>query len=118
MWRWPNGARLRFAYLECDAELTKGIATRGCMSRSRVHSRACREQANIVSKRGKLASDATLPSASEPARRVKISMGGPFAEHPVRLAAAAGAAEENLEHRARQQGRLRSRLRFSPDRVR
>jgi hypothetical protein len=27
-------------------------------------------------------------------------MGGPFAEHPVRLAAAAGAAEENLEHRA------------------
>ena len=30
---------------------------------------------------------------------VKISMGGPFAEHPVRLAAAAGAAEENLENR-------------------
>ena len=33
---------------------------------------------------------------------VKVSMGRPFAEHPVRLAAAAGAAEENLEHRARQ----------------
>src|SRR6516164_442075 len=49
---------------------------------------------------------------------VKISMGGPFAEHPVRLAAAAGAAEENLEHRARQQGRLRPRLRFPPDGVR
>src|SRR5215813_12366166 len=49
---------------------------------------------------------------------VKISMGGPFAEHPVRLAAAAGAAEENLEHRARQQGRLRPRLRLPPDRVR
>ena len=48
---------------------------------------------------------------------VKISMGGPFAEHPVRLAAAAGAAEENLEHRARQQGRLRPRLRLPPDRV-
>src|SRR5262249_5943025 len=45
-------------------------------------------------------------------------MGGPFAEHPVRLAAAAGAAEENLEHRARQQGRLRARLRFPPDGVR
>src|SRR5262249_57568104 len=49
---------------------------------------------------------------------VKISMGGPFAEHPVRLAAAAGTAEENLEHRARQQGRLRPRLRLPPDRVR
>src|SRR5262249_13631228 len=49
---------------------------------------------------------------------VKITMGGPFAEHPVRLAAAAGAAEENLEHRARQQGRLRPRLRFPPDGVR
>ena len=49
---------------------------------------------------------------------VKIGMGGPFAEHPVRLAAAAGAAEENLEHRARQQGRLRPRLRLPPDRVR
>src|SRR5262249_26868736 len=49
---------------------------------------------------------------------VKISMGGPFAEHPVRLAAAASAAEENLEHRARQQGRLWPRLRFPPDRVR
>src|SRR5215831_17705510 len=48
---------------------------------------------------------------------VKVGMGGPFAEHPVRLAAAAGAAEENLEHRARQQGRLRSRLRLPPDRV-
>src|SRR5262245_29347401 len=44
-------------------------------------------------------------------------MAGPFAEHPVRLAAAAGAAEENLEHRARQQGRLRSRLRLPADRV-
>src|SRR5262249_35197381 len=44
-------------------------------------------------------------------------MGGPFAEHPIRLAAAAGAAEENLEHRARQQGRLRPRLRLPPDRV-
>src|SRR5262245_3705116 len=49
---------------------------------------------------------------------VKISMGGPFAEHPVRLAAAAGAAEENVEHRARQQRRLRLRLRLPPDRVR
>src|SRR5262245_41333879 len=49
---------------------------------------------------------------------VQISMGGPFAEHPVRLAAAAGAAEENLEHRARQQGRLRPRLRLPSDRVR
>src|SRR5262249_58789658 len=49
---------------------------------------------------------------------VKISMRGPFAEHPVRLAAAAGAAEENLEHRTRQQGRLRPRLRLPPDRVR
>jgi hypothetical protein len=49
---------------------------------------------------------------------VQSSMGGPFAEHPVRLAAAAGAAEENLEHRARQQGRLRPRLRLPPDRVR
>src|SRR3954453_4158009 len=48
---------------------------------------------------------------------VKISMGRPFAEHPVRLAAAAGAAEENLEHRARQQGGLRPRLRLPPDRV-
>src|SRR6516164_7813625 len=45
-------------------------------------------------------------------------MGRPFAEHPVRLAAAAGAAEENLEHRARQQGRLRPRLRLPADRVR
>src|SRR5262245_4211540 len=44
-------------------------------------------------------------------------MGGPFAEHPVRLAAAAGAANENLEHRARQQGRLRPRLRLPPDGV-
>src|SRR5258705_11651128 len=44
-------------------------------------------------------------------------MGRPFAEHPVRLAATAGAAEENLEHRARQQGRLRPRLRLPPDRV-
>src|SRR5215472_1978738 len=49
---------------------------------------------------------------------VKISMGGPFAEHPVGLAAAAGSAEENLEHRARQQGRLRPRLRLPPDRIR
>src|SRR5262249_19733047 len=49
---------------------------------------------------------------------VKIGMRGPFAEHPVRLAAAAGAAEENLEHRARQQGRLRPRLGLPPDRVR
>src|SRR5262245_58374457 len=49
---------------------------------------------------------------------VKISMGSPFAEHPVRLAAAAGAAEENLEHRARQQGRLWPPLRFPPDGVR
>src|SRR5262249_21843418 len=48
---------------------------------------------------------------------VKIGMGGPFAEHPVRLAAAAGAAEENLEHRPREQGRLRPRLRLPPDRV-
>jgi hypothetical protein len=46
---------------------------------------------------------------------VKISMGGPFAEHPIRLAAAAGAAEENLEHPARQQGRLRPRLGLPPD---
>ena len=45
-------------------------------------------------------------------------MGGPFAEHPVGLAAAAGAAEENLEYRARQQGRLRPLLRPPPDRVR
>src|SRR5215470_16401812 len=49
---------------------------------------------------------------------VKISMGGPFAEHPVRLAAAAGAAEKNLEHRARQQGHLWALLRLPPDRVR
>src|SRR4249920_3483947 len=46
---------------------------------------------------------------------VKIGMGGPFAEHPIRLAAAAGAAEENLEHRARQQCGLRPRLRLPPD---
>jgi hypothetical protein len=24
MWRWPNGARLRFAYLECDADVYQG----------------------------------------------------------------------------------------------
>src|SRR5262245_58052319 len=49
---------------------------------------------------------------------VQIGMGSPFAEHPVRLAAAAGAAEEHLEHRAGEQGRLRSPLRLPPDRVR
>src|SRR5262245_9559136 len=49
---------------------------------------------------------------------VKIRMGSPFAEHPVRLAASTGAAEENLEHRTRQQGRLRPQLRLPPDRVR
>jgi len=38
--------------------------------------------------------------------------------HAVCLAAAAGAAEENLEHRARQQGLLRPRLRLPPDSVR
>ena len=45
-------------------------------------------------------------------------MGGPFAQHPVGLAAAAGAAEENLKHRARQQRRLRAFLRRPPDRLR
>src|SRR5262245_6134713 len=49
---------------------------------------------------------------------VKIGIGGPFDDTPVRVAAAAGAAEENLEPRARQQGRLRPRLRLPPDRVR
>jgi len=42
MWRWPNGARLRFAYLErdADADAFRGTATRGCMSRSWARSRA------------------------------------------------------------------------------
>src|SRR5262249_23718987 len=49
---------------------------------------------------------------------VKIRRGGPSADHPVRFAAAAGAAEETLEHRTRHQGCLWARLRSPPDRVR
>src|SRR5262249_11519338 len=49
---------------------------------------------------------------------VKVGMRGPFAKHPVRRAAAGGAAEETLEQGARREGRLRPRLRLPPDRVR
>ena len=39
MWRWPNGARLRATRTRT---LTRGTATRGCMSRSWARSRAPR----------------------------------------------------------------------------
>jgi hypothetical protein len=44
MWRWPNGARLRFAYLErdADADAYQGHSYTGCMSRSRARSRVPR----------------------------------------------------------------------------
>jgi hypothetical protein len=41
---------------------------------------------------------------------VAVSMNGPFAQHAVSFAAAAGATKENLKDRAGQQRRLRSLL--------